>query len=171
VIIPVIAFSYVQHGLGNFVGWGLVMKNKSYHISANIIAAAAVNIGLNFVLIPRWGILGAAFATLASYIVWNTLKMYFSARFYDLRFEVGRLLHVTAVGVGIYGLSLLTVQGESLILDAAIKLLLLASFPFVIVWSGFFHEREKVFIKKTLRTLRQEGIRATVRKARASLGE
>src|SRR3990172_5543386 len=48
VIVPIISFSYVHHGLGNFFGWGLMMAQKSFHISASLLVSAAVNIGLNF---------------------------------------------------------------------------------------------------------------------------
>ena len=68
VIVPTITYSYVQHGLGNFVGWGMgLMKKsfhvsgivlvagwgmglmkKSFHVSGIVLVAALVNIGLNF---------------------------------------------------------------------------------------------------------------------------
>ena len=33
VIVPIITYSYVQHGLGNFVGWGMGLMKKSFHVS------------------------------------------------------------------------------------------------------------------------------------------
>ena len=77
VIVPIITYSYVQHGLGNFVGWGMGLMKKSFHVSGTVLVAALVNIGLNFLFVPQWGMLGAAFATMLSYIVWNFLKAYY----------------------------------------------------------------------------------------------
>ena len=113
VIVPTITYSYVQHGLGNFVGWGMGLMKKSFHVSGIVLVAALVNIGLNFLFIPQWGMLGAAFATMLSYIVWNFLKAYYSAKFYNLHFEVGRLLHITGIGFGLYGLSLLVANNRA----------------------------------------------------------
>lgn len=42
---------------------------KTKGIAANTIIAAITNIGLNFILIPKYGLFGATFATLASYII------------------------------------------------------------------------------------------------------
>jgi O-antigen/teichoic acid export membrane protein len=43
-------------------------------------AATAVNVGLNFLLIPSYGIIGAALATLVSEAIWITAAVYSSSR-------------------------------------------------------------------------------------------
>jgi O-antigen/teichoic acid export membrane protein len=43
-------------------------------------AATVVNVGLNFLLIPRYGLAGAALATLVSEGVWITAAVYSSSR-------------------------------------------------------------------------------------------
>jgi O-antigen/teichoic acid export membrane protein len=47
---------------------------------ANLLAAGA-NVVLNIILIPQWGINGAAFALLVSYLI---LNVFFSAKLYQL---------------------------------------------------------------------------------------
>ncbi|MYE87388.1 oligosaccharide flippase family protein [Candidatus Poribacteria bacterium] len=148
VIVPIITYSYVQHGLGNFVGWGMGLMKKSFHVSGIVLVAALVNIGLNFLLVPQWGMLGAAFATMLSYIVWNVLKAYYSAKFYDLRFEVGRLLHITVIGFGLYGLSLLVDNNGAIGTDVALKLLFFLGYPLILWATGFFSESEKEYLLK-----------------------
>ena len=148
VIVPIITYSYVQHGLGNFVGWGMGLMKKSFHVSGIVLVAALVNIGLNFLFVPQWGMLGAAFATMLSYIVWNVLKAYYSAKFYDLRFEVGRLLHITVIGFGLYGLSLLVANNGSIGTDMALKVLFFLGYPLILWSTGFFSEREKEYLLK-----------------------
>lgn len=166
VIVPIITFSYIQHGLGLFVGWGLVMMKKSYHLSGVTLISAVVNIGLNFLFVPYWGILGAAFATMICYIVWNFLRAYYAAKFYDLHFDVRRLLHITVVGFGLYGLSLLTVNSGSLALNISIKFLLLLCYPLILFLTGFFHKSEKNYMRKLIRSLKQDGMRMTIRRMR-----
>ena len=148
VIVPIITYSYVQHGLGNFVGWGMGLMKKSFHISGTVLVAASVNIGLNFLFVPRWGMLGAAFATVLSYIVWNCLKAYYSAKFYDLYFEIGRLLHITVIGFGLYGLSLLVTNNRTMEINVALKLLFFLGYPLILWGTGFFSKGEKEYLLK-----------------------
>ena len=164
VIVPVIAFSYVQHGLGRFVGWGMVMAEKSFLISAMTLATAALNIGLNFVFIPIWGLLGAAFATLIAYLAWNGLKMYFSAKFYDLHFDLRRLIHVTVVGVALYAVAFIPGTGAGVSLNVSMKVLLVLAFPVVLLASGFFLEAERKIMRDMWRTIRTDGMVSAIRK-------
>ena len=155
VIVPTITYSYVQHGLGNFVGWGMGLMKKSFHVSGIVLVAALVNIGLNFLFVPQWGMLGAAFATMLSYIVWNFLKAYYSAKFYDLHFEVGRLLHITGIGFGLYGLSLLVANNRAIGTDVALKLLFFFGYPLILWGTGFFSEGEKEYLLKPVNRLKK----------------
>ena len=155
VIVPIITYSYVQHGLGNFVGWGMGLMKKSFHVSGIVLVAALVNIGLNFLFVPQWGMLGAAFATMLSYIVWNFLKAYYSAKFYDLHFEVGRLLHITGIGFGLYGLSLLVANNRAIGTDVALKLLFFFGYPLILWGTGFFSEGEKEYLLKPVNRLKK----------------
>ena len=155
VIVPIITYSYVQHGLGNFVGWGMGLMKKSFHVSGIVLVAALVNIGLNFLFIPQWGMLGAAFATMLSYIVWNVLKAYYSAKFYDLHFEVGRLLHITVIGFGLYGLSLLVANNGASGTDMALKFLFFLGYPLILWSTGFFSESEKEYLLKPVKGLKK----------------
>jgi len=155
VIVPIITYSYVQHGLGNFVGWGMGLMKKSFHISGIVLVAALVNIGLNFLLVPQWGMLGAAFATMLSYIVWNFLKAYYSAKFYNLYFEVRRLLHITGIGFGLYGLSLLAVSNTANGTDIGLKFLFFLGYPLILWSTGFFSESEKEYLLKPVNRLKK----------------
>lgn len=44
-------------------------RQKTVYIAIGTVAAAALNIGLNFYFIPRWGGMGAAITTLISYVM------------------------------------------------------------------------------------------------------
>lgn len=162
VIVPIIAFSYLQHGLGNFVGWGLTMANKAFHISGCLLFTAMLNIALNFALIPLWGLLGAAFATLIAYLVWNALKMYFSAKFYDLHFDLRRLVHVTVVGVALYAVALVFGMGPNVYVSVSVKVLAVLAFAPALLVSGFFTKAERQVLRNIRRRLRSEGPVATL---------
>ena len=151
IIVPIITYSYVQHGIGNFVGWGMGLMKKSFHMSGIVLIAASANIGLNFLFVPQWGMFGAAFATMLSYIVWNVLKAYYSAKFYDLHFEVGRLLHITVIGFGLYGLSLFIANNGAIGTDMALKFLCCLGYPLILWGTGFFSGNEKEYLLKPVK--------------------
>jgi O-antigen/teichoic acid export membrane protein len=143
VIVPAISFCYIQHGLGNFFAWGLIMKQKPYHITAALICSALVNILLNIILIPIWGIMGAAVASLISYIFWNSLKIYYSAKFYNLYFDLNRLGVITLVGLLLYLSSRYLTGSGSPALNSLVKLLVICAYPLIFFVIGFFTTEEK----------------------------
>ena len=146
IIIPVIAYANLLHGLGQFFNNGLILMKKSYHISANILIAVTVNIGLNIALIPVWGIMGAAIATLISYIIWNVLRLYFSGKLYGLYFEIKRLGHITVVGAGLFFLSFYFAETKSIVLNVIIKMFFILNYPAVLLITGFFTTKEKDYL-------------------------
>lgn len=152
IIVPLIVFAYVQHGLGNFVGLGMTMAKKSALQAAILVVTAIVNIALNFLLIPLFGIIGAAVATVAAYIVWNCLKMYYSWKFYALDFEYKRLCMLTFLWIA-FVLAGLFAPMPSMLLGVALKLLLIVLFPFVIFVSGFLSIQEKELALQTLKNI------------------
>lgn len=62
------------------VGYLLTMTGHEVQAIKGLSVSAAVNILLNFLLIPKYGINGAAFATASSIVVWNILFWYWAYR-------------------------------------------------------------------------------------------
>jgi len=146
VIIPVVSLAFAQQTLGLFLEWGMIMRNKSLHMSGVLLVSAAVNIGLNFVLIPRYGIMGAAVATVVSYGLWNVLKGYYSARFYDLRFDLRRLAQITVLAVGAYLLSLASAGWLGFWVNFGLKAVLLAAFAILCWVTGVLDAGQKQWL-------------------------
>jgi O-antigen/teichoic acid export membrane protein len=70
---------------------GLNITSKTAYYPVTTAVGAALNIGLNFVLIPRFGIIGAAWANGAAYAMQAALAFRFSQRFYPVGYEYGRI--------------------------------------------------------------------------------
>jgi O-antigen/teichoic acid export membrane protein len=79
------------------IGLNITKRTEFYPLAT--VTAAAVNIGLNFLLIPNYGIVGAAWANGAGYGVQALLGYYFSQRFYPIAYEWGRLVRVGGAGL------------------------------------------------------------------------
>ena len=78
---------------------GLNITKRTAYYPVATIPAAAVNIGLNFLLIPHFGIVGAAWANGAGYTVQAVLGFVFSQRFYRIDYEWSRLLRICGAGL------------------------------------------------------------------------
>lgn len=149
VIIPLIIFGYLQGGLGNFLGLGMVMSKKSLHQSGILVVAVLVNICLNFVLIPNFNIIGAAVATAIAYIIWNYLKAIYSWKFYGLSFEYKKMHIISLIWVVFVSIGLL-VSIPSLLFSIMFRLGLFCLFFTVIFTCGFMGKEEKNFIVELL---------------------
>jgi O-antigen/teichoic acid export membrane protein len=97
---------------------------------------AAVNVGLNFWLIPAYGMVGAAISTLAAYIVLFIAMSYYSQRIYPVPYQWRRV--VTAVAVA----GALTVAARAGGLSLLPSLLTVAVYPLVLAPFGFYHRAE-----------------------------
>ncbi|RJP68769.1 MAG: hypothetical protein C4539_08450 [Ignavibacteriales bacterium] len=67
-IIPVIMIGYLFSGLSSFYSVYPYVANKSYHFLVSDLIAFIVNIVLNIILIPQMNLMGAALATMISFI-------------------------------------------------------------------------------------------------------
>ena len=125
-IVPVVALAYLFHGaflLGS-IGIGIEKRARYYPIIT--AAAAATNVAGNFLLIPRFGTVGAAWATVLSYAVMAGLGLAISRRLYPVPFENGRLAALLAAAALAYGCSLLAPAERAW--GLLVKLGLLATF-------------------------------------------
>ena len=80
-VAPIIAGGSFVFALGFIAGTGLVIEKRTRPIMAASVAALVVNVGLNFALIPPFGLKGAAVATpaaMATYVA----GVYWTARRY-----------------------------------------------------------------------------------------
>jgi O-antigen/teichoic acid export membrane protein len=85
-ILAVLAAGYFFHSSLGFNGLTLrVLGRVRYSVCVDA-AAAAANLAINLVLIPRWGALGAAIGTSATLVLHNLLKQYGLRRYLKLRF-------------------------------------------------------------------------------------
>lgn len=59
-VVSWLCYGSIAWGASYIVGIGYGIAKKSYHATISTLLAAVVNTGLNFLLIPKWGIAGAA---------------------------------------------------------------------------------------------------------------
>ena len=78
IVVPIVAVSIWLGGFGSYLNRHLELEKRFGTLSLVTAVGAAVNVGLNIVLVPRLGLLGAAIATLVNRVL-NT-SVYFVMR-------------------------------------------------------------------------------------------
>ena len=102
---------------------------------------ALVNVALNLALIPRYGMIGAAIATIGAYatmFVGMTLR---AQHVYPVAYQWWRVVVVVGAAVG------LTVVGKTLDVPLAVALVLVAVYPLVLLPLGFYLPAELTRVK------------------------
>ncbi|PYQ05662.1 MAG: hypothetical protein DMF83_14765 [Acidobacteria bacterium] len=133
-VIPVVALAYLLHGVFLLTSIGIGIEKKARYYPMVTGAAAAANVAANFMLIPRLGMTGAAWATVLSYAVMAALGFTISRRLFPIPFEGGRWLSAAVIAAALYGLSALS--PPSLGARVAFELALVAAYPLILLATG-----------------------------------
>ena len=96
---------------------------------------------LNYLLIPRYGMMGAAWSTFISYGILAVLNLLVNQRFWHIPYEYMRILKLGVVWVLIYYTGL-QISNLNVILSIVLKLFLLACYPILLLVLRFFKPEE-----------------------------
>jgi O-antigen/teichoic acid export membrane protein len=103
--------------------------------------AAVVNVTLNLTLIPTYGMMGAAIATVAAYTVMFLGMAWWSQRVFYVPYQWRRVGIAAAAGVG------LAVTGKLVGGGLAVAIGLLVAYPLVLLPLGFYLPAERKRIR------------------------
>lgn len=135
-VIPVVALALTLDGLTFMANIGAMFSKRSVIRMAAAIPGALVNLALNFLLIPTYGMMGAAWATAAAFLVQVAVTLVLSLREYHIPYQWGRLASVAGVAFGLYFVSV-ALTLESLIASIAVKLAIVGCYPLALLATGF----------------------------------
>ena len=99
-VLPVVAFGAACQATYTMLVGIVFLRRQTRYLPPITVVSAVANVGLNVLLIPRLGVMGAALTTLLSYAVFATLIFLFARRIYPLDLDWPRLMLVAAVSVG-----------------------------------------------------------------------
>jgi len=84
-IIPVLSLGLVLYTCYLVSSFGMMLREKTYYLPIATLSAASVNVILNLILMPIFGLVGAAWATVGGYSIMFIVARYFSIRLYPTR--------------------------------------------------------------------------------------
>jgi O-antigen/teichoic acid export membrane protein len=149
-VVSVVALSYVFLGMGYYLQLGMFLTSRTALLGKISALVAVLNLGLNWVLVPRFGMFGAAWATAAGFLSIAIASYYGSQRVCPLNLGVSRTVRGLAAAVAVFGLST-RLNPHTVLLGLLAKGLLLAIFP-VLLWAARVFSDDDMLMLKSLRT-------------------
>jgi len=141
ILIPVITFSYFLFGIRMMFTAALGITKKTQVVAYSAVTGALLNILLNILLIPSYGMMGAAIATLLSYLFITGTTYIAAQHWYPINWDWVRNFKLCIIGLGIFFLSLL-LNFQNIWLSLLWKLVLFISFPVILYIFKFYKEEE-----------------------------
>lgn len=140
-IVPVVMLGYVFLGVSTNLSAGIYIEKKTRYLPFVNAAGALANIGLNYLLIPRFGFAGAAWATLLAYAGMAAVFYAVTRRVYPVGYEWKRLSKIAGAAAGLLLFHALLPDAGA-VTGLVVKLLLLVAFPLVLYYTGTFGRDE-----------------------------
>ena len=91
-IVPLILLAYIFNGIYVNLMPGIYFEKKTKYLPIITGGAALLNVLVNVSLIPVMGMMGAAIATLVSYVSMAVGLFFVAQKFYPIRYEYGKIV-------------------------------------------------------------------------------
>jgi O-antigen/teichoic acid export membrane protein len=140
-VVPELAFAAVAFAgyIVMAIGVGRARRTQFNWVVTGV--AAVLNVALNLILIPRYGMLGAAIATAAAYTLMFVGMTLNAQSVFRVPYQWRRVVTVIAAAVG------LTLVGKALDVSLPVALVLVAVYPLVLALLGFYLPAERARLR------------------------
>ncbi len=153
-IVRVVAVAFAFQGLYLLTSIGLNLSSQTQYYAVSTFVAAAAGLLTGWLLIPRVGALGAAYAMLTSFVIQSVVALILARRVFPIPYESRRLVHVIAAGLAATAAAMLLVPAlppvAGLIVRPAVTV---GTFACLLLATGFLRLSERAFLRETLEGL------------------
>ena len=144
-VVPLLVFGGTAFIAFNVMSIGIGRAKRTQFNWVVTGVAAAVNVGLNFALIPPYGMIGAAISTLVAYLVMFLGMTVRAQQVFPVPYQWRRIALVTGTAVG------LTVLGKAIDVPFAGAVALTAVYPLLLLPLGFYLPVERRRLRALMR--------------------
>ena len=131
-VVPLLATGVVLYGIYLIVNIGVTISKRTRMTPVIAGFAGAVTVGLNFVFIPAFGIVGAGITTVIGFGLLAGIQWLNARRMYRVHYEWGRVGRIAVVTAGFVALSLWVVP-ETGVVGFAGRAALVVLYPVALV--------------------------------------
>ncbi len=135
-VVPLLVASYVLYGVYYFTAIGVQVRKKTFYLPLGIGVAATINLLLGLAMVPRIGMMGAAFAKVVAYVVLASVMSGISQRLYRVPYHAGRFALLLGTSVALFFLSTLTPQRLAVV-PLAERLAIIGALPGLMFLCGY----------------------------------
>ncbi len=143
-VVGPLAFSTVAYGAYIVIAIGVGRSRRTQFNWVVTGLAAVVNLTLNLTLIPRYGMMGAAVATVAAYATMAVGMAWWSQRVYPVPYQWRRVVTAALVAVTLAAIG--KVGGGGI----AVQCLLILAYPLGLLAAGFTTPQERRRLRRAL---------------------
>ena len=140
-VVFLLSVGFGFYGMFYILSMGFYLEKRTAYVSALIFGAALFNFGLNILLIPQWGIIGAGVAKVLSYAALVALTATFVHRIYPVHHRWGGIVKVLLCTGGLYGISFLW-KDTAVWTNLALDVIASACFPLLLYLLRFFDNED-----------------------------
>jgi O-antigen/teichoic acid export membrane protein len=140
-IVPIVVIGYLFNSLYIVPANFLFVSNRTAYLPIATMGAAVLNILLNLVLVPRYGIIAAAWTTLVAFLVTLIVTLVIASRVFPFPYEYRRIALILISTAIVVAGGLQTYV--ALPIDLVVQSAWLVAFPLLLVLSGVMSNRER----------------------------
>lgn len=130
---------------------GLNVMKRMRLIPPLAILGAAAAVGLNFLLIPRWSFVGAAWATVGAYAISAIAVLIVSYRIYPVPWDARRIVLAVGLTIGLSLASLAVDAWMSLAPSVPVRVVITLLYPAALIGLRFFTPEDLSALRSRLR--------------------
>ncbi len=163
-VVPLLMVGSVLYGMYLILNAGVNRSKKTKFTPVVATTAAIVNVGLNFLLIPWLGIVGAGWTTVIGYLVLVYLGWRNAQHSYPVDYQWRRVIRIAAISTVFILLSILLIPPTG-IGWIALRVLLGGLFPFTYFVVGVLHPGELIKVRAMLTSMGKRRSKKAVEEA------
>ena len=152
-VVPILVVAYVGREVGDFFRNVLYINKQSGLVGRIALVSAIVNTLLNATLISRWGMFGAAWATLITWFLYMGLCWLAAVREHAIPFLARPFALALGSGWVLYTATTM-IPSMHPALRLSLQLIFLVQFIIVLWTLDYFPPQEQTFIKNKLQVIR-----------------
>lgn len=154
-VVSLVALGYLFNGFYFIAVNPLFWKGKTVLIGVAIITSGLINIILNAVFIPHLRMMGSALAIALSFFYCFIFVAFFSKKYLSFPYEYRRFVKILIATAVVFFVERLADQISGFWLGISVKILILTSFPLLLIAEGFLKKDEKAVILLELNRIKR----------------
>jgi O-antigen/teichoic acid export membrane protein len=142
-VVPWVALAYAFAGVQFCLAPGVHLSGLTHKLPRYSLIGALLNLGLNFLWVPYYGMMGSTWATTVAYFYLAASTAWLSHKSYPVKWEYGRILRIAIAGGIIYTVGTLWTPREQVL--SLLWQIFLAGFayPALLLATGFLTDGER----------------------------